>query len=286
MSDQALVVRDDSRLSFNYTEAANAMKESALAVGALVGRVTNAEENQIAVNAQGEISRMIAVAEKARVAAKEPILNFGRLIDTQAKKFVEDLKAELLRIAQLTADFQQLEQARVRAAEQARLAEQRKLEDERRMAEQAALREAQISKQRLDDEAKAIALAASKAKTEEAKKAAEAQRLEVERQQALAVAKSHEELDRINHRHAELVAELPVAQAQRAVGQRVREDWEITVTDIWLLARAHQACVKIEPRLSEIKTLLNAGVKVAGVLAKPVFKAGVTTARERAAIEV
>lgn len=285
MSD-ALVVRDDARLSFSYTEAANAMKESALAVGALVGRVSNAEENQIAVNAQGEISRMIAVAEKARVAAKEPILNFGRLIDAQAKQFVEDLKAELLRIAQLTADFQQLEQARVRAAEQARLAEQRKLEDERRMAEQAALREAAIAKQKLDDEAKAVALAASKAKTEEAKKAAEAQRLEVERQQALAVAKSHEELDRINHRHAEQVAELPVAQVQRAVGQRVREDWEITVTDIWLLAKAHPTCVDIKERLSEIKTLLNAGVKVAGVLAKRSIKAGVTTARERPAIEV
>lgn len=54
-----------------------------------------------------------------------------------------------------------------------------------------------------------------------------------------------------------------------------RHDWEVTVTDVWLLAKSHPGCVKIEPRISEIKSLLNNGVKVAGVNAVRIQKSGV-----------
>jgi len=47
------------------------------------------------------------------------------------------------------------------------------------------------------------------------------------------------------------------------------------VTDVWLLAKSHPGCVKIEPRISEIKSLLNNGVKVAGVNAVRIQKSGV-----------
>ena len=45
-------------------------------------------------------------------------------------------------------------------------------------------------------------------------------------------------------------------------------DLEITVTNIWKLARSHPTCVTIEPRISEIKSLLKSGIKVAGVTSK------------------
>jgi hypothetical protein len=64
-----------------------------------------------------------------------------------------------------------------------------------------------------------------------------------------------------------------------ADGQRTRPEWEVIVSDVWALARAHPACVTIEPRLSEIKALLPAGIKVAGVIAKRVVRVSVTTGK-------
>ncbi len=98
---------------------------------------------------------------------------------------------------------------------------------------------------------------------------------------------AQEDRDQHLERANQEIAALPVAAPIRAEGQRVREEWNVTVTDIWMLARVHPGCVKIEPRLSEIKELLDAGVKVAGILAKKEIKAGVTGAgRGMRAIEV
>jgi hypothetical protein len=286
MSDQAVIIRDDARLAVSFSQEALALKERALEVGALIGRVTDAMEQNAAVAAQTELQKILALAEKARKAVKAPIIDYGRKIDAAAEKFTDELKAEMLRISRLVADYQQLEAARVRAAEQARLAEAAKLEAERRAAELAAFREAELQKQRLDAEAAELARNQAEAKNAEDRARCEVARLELERQQALAQAASHEQLDRINEQHAQAVADLPVAAPVRAEGQRVREEWAITVTDIWLLAKAHPVCVKIEPRLSEIKQLLDAGVKVAGVTAKREIKAGVTGGRLRPAIDV
>lgn len=224
----AMVVRDDSRMTFNYTQAAFALREAALAQGALVGKVADGDDQKVAVAAQTEISRIISLAEKARVAAKEPVLEFGRQIDGRAKEFVKELKEEQLRIAQLVADFIQLEQARIRAAAQA--------ENERLAA------------------------------------------LERERAQELTKAGTIEEVNAISEKFnerakAESIAPPPVSRVE---GQRIRDDWEITVTDVWLLAKAHPTCVRIEPQLREIRSLLDAGVKVAGVTAHKTIKAGVT----------
>lgn len=286
MNEQALIVRDDSKLSVAFAPSALALRSSALENSALVARVHNGDSQTRAVSAQKELSSILNLVEKARKAAKEPLLEFSRRIDDAAKGFVADLKDEQLRLAELVGDYQQLEQARVRAAEQARLAEARKLEEERRAAEQAALREADIQRRKLEAEAAELARAQADAKNAEDRARCEAARLELEKQQALALAQSHEQLDAINEAHDRAVADLPVAAPVRAEGQRVREEWAITVSDIWLLAKAHPTCVKIEPRLSEIKSLLDAGVKVAGVTATREIKAGVTGGRVRPAIDV
>lgn len=112
--------------------------------------------------------------------------------------------------------------------------------------------------------------------------------LEREKAAALAQAQSHDELDQINDDFTNRAIDISpgLIGPAKAQGQVVSQDWEIIVTDIWTLARAHPACVKIEPRLSTIKELLKLGVKVAGVNAQPITKSSVRLPRELKPIEV
>jgi hypothetical protein len=118
-------------MAVSFSAEAEAIKVAALAVGALVGKVTNAAEQAEAVTAQMEIQKVLAVAEKARKACKAPVLEFGKKIDAAAERFTDDLKTEMTRIAVMVGSFQQLEQMKVRAAEQARNAELSRLEREK-----------------------------------------------------------------------------------------------------------------------------------------------------------
>lgn len=126
----------------------------------------------------------------------------------------------------------------------------------------------------------------ARVRSEEAARLAELTKLEKERQAALAAAETHDERDRINtdfDQQAQASAPPLIAKSE---GQIIREDWDITVTDLWSLARAHPMCVTIVPRLSEIRELLDLGQKVAGVSAKKVVKSGVRVGSERKAISV
>lgn len=232
----ALIVRNDAQLSIAFTEEANALKETALTAAALIGKVTNANEQAEAVTAQREIQQVLSQVEKARRACKEPVLEYGRKIDDAAKRFKEDLDAEMLRISRMVGDFQQLEQAKERAA--------------------LAARNEELS------------------------------RLEREKAAAVAQAKSHEQLDAIAEHFDRKAQAMPVVTAARVEGQIVRQDYEVEITDIWLLARLHPTCVEIKPRLSEIKELLKTGAKLSGVKATPIVKSTVrVNGRQPQAIE-
>ena len=236
MSDPAIIVRDDPRLLVEFTAGAMVLKTAALESSALIGRVTNAVEQQNAVDAQTKLQGILTLAEKSRKACKAPVLDYGKRIDAAAEKFCDELKTEMSRISGLVGSFQQLELARARAAEQARNAE--------------------------------------------------LSRLEREKAEAIAKAKTHDAVDAIQehfNRKAEMV---PVHhEPVRSEGQRIAPDWEITVTDIHQLYRMHANCVDLKPRLSEIKNLLKMGVTVVGVIAKPIVKAGVRIGKEPMAIE-
>lgn len=282
----SVIVRSDSALSVAISGDAVALKTSALETAALVGRVTTPDEQKTAVAAQIELRRVLKLCEDSRKEVKEPVLDYGRKIDTIAKQFAEELREEELRIVQLVADFQALEQAKVRAAEAAKRLEEERLERERQ-AELQRIRDEEAAKQRkLDEEAARIAREAAAAKSAKAKAEAEVQRLELERQRSLAAAESHAQLDAANERHCEQVAALPTVTAARAEGQIVKFDWEIVCNDLWALARSHPLCVKLEPRLNEIKALLDAGVKVNGVTAKKVPKSSVRLTPQLKAIDV
>lgn len=238
MNTAALIRRDDANLLVSFTEEAIKLRDDALALSGVVGKVTNAEEQSTAVLAQTELQRILNLAEDARVACKAPVLEFGKKIDAAKKAFVADLDAEMLRVSTLVGDFQAVEQAKARAAENARLAE--------------------------------------------------LSRLEKEKAEALAKATSHEQIDAIQEHYSNKIAveAAPPAAPARADGQVVKQDWDITVSNPYELAKYHPACVKIEPRLSEIKQLLNDGVTVKGIVATRVTKSGVRLGKQPAAIEV
>lgn len=284
---QALIVRNDSALTVSFTGEAIALRESVLDKSAAIARVTDADEQRVAVESQAEIATLLRDAEKARVACKEPVLEFGRNIDLRAKEFVADLKLERDRLDKLVADFQALEKARVMAAEAERRLEQQRIEEARMKAEREA-REAQEAEQRkLNAKAEEARRQAEAAKNAQDAERARTLQSEIDRERKVSAAKSLEQMETIRANSQEEIAALPVATAARVEGQRVTNEWNITVTDIWALARAHPACVKIEARNSEIKALLDSGVKVVpGVIAKREIKATARAGTGRSAIEV
>jgi len=105
--------------------------------------------------------------------------------------------------------------------------------------------------------------------------------LERDRLARLAAAETPAQVEQINEQSAAMARDTaPVPPPPiRAAGQHIVEDWEIEISNIWLLAKAHPTCVKIEPLKGEIKSLLNAGVSVAGITANKAVRAGVTAQR-------
>lgn len=84
-----------------------------------VQAVTNAGEQSVAVDAQTKLASTLKLVESTRKELKEPVLARGKQIDDAAKSYRAQLEAEELRISRLIANFQQLEAARFRAAQQA-----------------------------------------------------------------------------------------------------------------------------------------------------------------------
>lgn len=233
-----LIIRNDATLTANASKKAEELKVEALASGALIGRVANANENSVGNEALTKLQTVIKAVEKSRVEVKGPLITYGKIIDQTAKDFVAELVEEASRIGALLSDFAALERQRQQAA----IAR----ENERLTA------------------------------------------LEREREAELAKVKNHDEADAVRERFSDLAAQTstPIPQVAHAKGQRVTEDWDITITDVHALYRMHSQCVELKPRLSEIKSLLNLGHKVAGVTAIPVVKVGVRLAPQRKAIEV
>lgn len=237
MITNSLIVRDDAARSLEFTSAALALRDDALSLGALIGTVDNAEHQDRAVSAQREIARVLQLCEQARKSCKEPIIEFGRLIDSRAKTFVEPLEAEKFRLGKLVGNFQALEQAKQRAAEKARMEEITKLERER--------------------------------------------------EAAIAQAKSHEEIEKIQAQACEEAKNIPVYQAPKAEGQSVRMVWVIDQIREFELVKARPDLVrKIEFDMNAIKAALKAGMKLPGVTAHEEVDSSVRAGRSPALINV
>lgn len=269
MSDAAelVLVRDMAADAIQYTPDAIQAKEQALEASALIGRVTNDQEELLAHSAQRSLEQLIRYCEKSRKLVKEPVLELGRKIDKAAAAFAEELKLEGERVGSLTGGYAALKEAKRMAAEAAARAEELRIIRERFAEEQRLAREAAEAQRKLDEEAAAIAKRAAEARNAEEATKAEQERIDLEKLKAQAEAKSLEQFDALAEEASRKVAAVIVPVPAKLEGQVIRHEWEIIVTDIWALVRAHPSCVKVEPRLTEIKIILNAGGTVAGVKA-------------------
>lgn len=254
MTNGLILFKRDT-LEFSFNDHAKELKELALSGAALVGRVTNAQENKTAVEAQKELRRVISMFEKERKTAKEPLLEAGRALDRAVAGEQEDLDREEGRLSQLVAEFQLAEQRRVNEERRKQQDELDRIERERqaelkRIADEQAAKEAEARK--ITDEA------ARKAREAQLKAEAEAAKLRVDE---AAAAKSY-------------VESRPI-ETTRTDGQVVKTDWNIQVTNPYELAKYHPDCVKIEPLLTPIKAALNEGRTIRGITAEKILKAGV-----------
>jgi hypothetical protein len=105
---------------------AEQMKIEALMSSKGIDSVDDGFEATIAAQAQSALRHLIKGIEESRKLAKAPVLEIGRQIDSVAKDYIEDVKAEESRIARLLGAFQIVERNKKIAAErQARIQEQK-----------------------------------------------------------------------------------------------------------------------------------------------------------------
>jgi len=104
---------------------AEQMKIEALMSSKGIQTVDDGFEATIAAEAQSALRHLIKGIEESRKDAKAPVLEIGRQIDGVAKDYIEDVKAEESRIAQLLGAFQIVERdKKITAERQARIQEQ------------------------------------------------------------------------------------------------------------------------------------------------------------------
>lgn len=235
-----LITRDDAKLIVAFNTKAAAMREMALEAAALIGKVSNPDENSAAVEAQKSIKAVQDEIDKAVDSLISQANDYKKRVWKARDDFKAELDSEMLRVSTMLGDFAALEQAKARAAEKLKQEELTRLERERAVEE--------------------------------------------------ANAPSHEALDAIQEHYsnkaAEVAERMPSPQPARAAGQVVKNDWEIISVDVHELYRHHPWAVKMEPRPSEIKAMLNNGVSVHGVTAKPKVISTVRKTKEKEAIAV
>ena len=284
MSEQALILYDPAARSISIAAAAEEAKIAALNGCALIGAVKNPEQQQEAVNAVRDVKAVLLAVEKARKTVKEPLLEACRLLDATAAKFVEELKAEELRVNTELGNYQMEVIAEARRKEQERQAELRRIEDERlaeqrRIAEAAAEAErkrleevrkaeaaAAAERKRIADEAAAAKSKANKARLErerlefEARQKREADEREAQRLKDEAARKAEQERqDALAKQAVEAVG--PAALPNKAKGQVVKAVWTFDVVDIHLLYKMHPGFVTLTVNRAEINQALSQGVR-------------------------
>lgn len=203
-----------------------------------IERVTNAEEQEVAVLVGKDIKGLLNKIEKSRKEVKQPVLDLGRRIDAVAKEVSGQLAAEYKRITGLIAGFQQAEAARVAEENRKR---QEAIEKERREleAKQKAEAEAQAA---LDREAQTQNAEQQEAAIEKAVEAEE-QRKEAQDNFAQAVYQEKSEVAKVEG---------------SGLTTKMVLKWE--VEDIDALLAHDKKLLRIEPN----KTMINAAVNAAG----------------------
>ena len=129
---------------------AEQMKIQALMSSKGIETVDDGFEATIAAEAQSALRHLIKGIEESRKLAKAPVLEIGRQIDSIAKDYIDDVKAEESRIARLLGAFQIVERDKKIAAER-----QARIQEQKVMAEAAQQLNAEIENTELLDDAQA-----------------------------------------------------------------------------------------------------------------------------------
>lgn len=285
----------------------------AVALEALLGKVSTPKENDLATDAQAKQKAVLKKIEDARVAVKAPFLEMCRLIDTKAAELRNELEKECGRLNSLTIPYgkmilrqqseererQRVELEKIEADKQReikRLADEQTAKDNaakkaQQEAEQAQ-REAETAQRELDRIAalpptqepapETVALAA---KVEVAKSLTTqaATLTTAARESSFLVAATVERIEE-QAGNAAYLSSRPI-QANTSRGQRLARDWDIEVVNAYELAKFHPSCVKIEPLIGEIKNCLREGIVIKGITATETVNTSVRAKRERPAIE-
>lgn len=204
---------------------------------------------------------------------KDLILFSAEVPSVSLSKEALELREQALDLAATVLAVADVEQQERAVEVQAELKRVSKLFEDSRVQATAPLLEAQRSLKALVDKEKfAIqselnrigklnadfqTLLDAKRRAAEAAQKADLEKAEKERQEALAKAKSHEQLDKINEdycRKQAAITAIPLPEVQRAVGQVVKDEWVVDGINDWTLIKKRPDLVrKIEWDLVAIK---------------------------------
>jgi hypothetical protein len=109
-------------------EGLKAQQESALAQCALLNACDTTEQQAEIVRAQQELKGVINALNKAREAAKRPLIDAGRALDAFVRSECSELESEGMRLARLVSEFQELQRVKAAAAKAAADKEAQELE--------------------------------------------------------------------------------------------------------------------------------------------------------------
>lgn len=217
------------------------LKQMLLQGAKTVTLLTSDKDRGLSISCAGNIKAHLTAVEKARVAVKEPFLNYSRLIDSTAKAYTAPLEAELKRLNNLNGAYEAEKQRIARIQEQQRAAEEARLAREKAATEREALR--------LQEEAlkKEMALAAKGREPTDAQKA----------KQLEAQLDADEKLEKYEADQARLMRERNEAQAAiletKPTGGSLRQEIDITVLDLRALCAHNHGFVRMEADLNSIK---------------------------------
>jgi len=234
-----ILTLDLAKREVSATQDAINDRDAVLLGSALIARVANSQEQEVAVQQQRHLKHYSDTIRNAAKSIRGEINPIYDAVGSLEKQLLADVDQEGLRLAKLIGDFAESERIRVQARTESARAD--------------------------------IAML---------------QRME---QEELAAAPNLEAQDEIREKYARLAttgAAALATEAPKAKGQVVREDWEITVTDKHVLYQFHANCVRLEPKLNEIKKLLNSGLNVNGVSAVKVTSSFVRNEKEKPTIEI
>lgn len=106
--------------AFSLTPEALRARNEALSLGAFIGRVQSASENEFAVKAVMSLHEAIKAAEETYDRLNRPMLDCQKTLREAVKNYTAPMREEKLRVETLCADFLALEVARAKSEEAAR----------------------------------------------------------------------------------------------------------------------------------------------------------------------